>query len=485
MLVAGFLASERRCSSALGLVDTPADGDRRGRSGALRRLDDHRALPLARPRTRGRRPVWRTRSSSGSSSAPWQRSWRNGGPSGRRRGRRLARRGRLDGSWPRGRRGAGRLPRGTTRPVLGARRASCTLTSGISGSRRRRSSTSSAGSTPASAASRTSSTRTIHRSTRPARRSSSTPSAAQRRSSSPASTGYSPRRTSGQSPGSSLHACGRRSFGPLALLALAPRFGSLVGSSLADEPLALLIGLAGLTGLVWLLDDDPRYAVLSRPLSRGRDRDQERRLDARARDRRRAGCWRAGRRHVRGIVGLAGGIVVVYGVWRIWLNRHSVPQNPFYDLERHLRPGLPARAARPARVRARRAPRSARHAVAVAAACPGDSGACAARRSADARDLGLRPHRCRPRSDRLLRSCTGSAESTCTSTSTTPSIACLRSSQSSAARSYRCSWASPIRHRPPIGRRREEPSPWRRRRRRRRRGNGHPRRGRARSCAHR
>ena len=33
----------------------------------------------------------------------------------------------------------------------------------------------------------------------------------------------------------------------LAMLALAPKFGALVGSSLADEPLALLLGLAGLT----------------------------------------------------------------------------------------------------------------------------------------------------------------------------------------------------------------------------------------------
>ena len=48
---------------------------------------------------------------------------------------------------------------------------------------------------------------------------------------------------------------------------------------------------------------------------------------------------RPGRHRLRGLAGLAGGIVVVTGIWRIWLNRHSVPRNPFYDLGDILHPG--------------------------------------------------------------------------------------------------------------------------------------------------
>jgi hypothetical protein len=48
----------------------------------------------------------------------------------------------------------------------------------------------------------------------------------------------------------------------LALLALMPDFGEMIGSSLGDESLALLIGAAGVCGAVWLLERDPRYVVL-------------------------------------------------------------------------------------------------------------------------------------------------------------------------------------------------------------------------------
>lgn len=48
----------------------------------------------------------------------------------------------------------------------------------------------------------------------------------------------------------------------LALLALMPSFGDLVGSSLGDEPLALLLALAGVCGALWLLDRDARYLVV-------------------------------------------------------------------------------------------------------------------------------------------------------------------------------------------------------------------------------
>jgi hypothetical protein len=49
----------------------------------------------------------------------------------------------------------------------------------------------------------------------------------------------------------------------LAMLALAPKLAFFVGSSLADEPLALFLALAALLGALWLLDDEPRWLGLA------------------------------------------------------------------------------------------------------------------------------------------------------------------------------------------------------------------------------
>jgi hypothetical protein len=49
----------------------------------------------------------------------------------------------------------------------------------------------------------------------------------------------------------------------LALLALLPTFTSLLGSSLGDEPLMLLVGLGGACSALWLLERDPRFAALA------------------------------------------------------------------------------------------------------------------------------------------------------------------------------------------------------------------------------
>jgi hypothetical protein len=49
----------------------------------------------------------------------------------------------------------------------------------------------------------------------------------------------------------------------LALLALLPTFTSLLGSSLGDEPLMLLVGLGGACSALWLLERDARFAALA------------------------------------------------------------------------------------------------------------------------------------------------------------------------------------------------------------------------------
>jgi hypothetical protein len=49
----------------------------------------------------------------------------------------------------------------------------------------------------------------------------------------------------------------------LAVLAVLPNFGALVGSLLADEPLALFFAVAGVCGGLWLLDRDPWLIALA------------------------------------------------------------------------------------------------------------------------------------------------------------------------------------------------------------------------------
>ena len=49
----------------------------------------------------------------------------------------------------------------------------------------------------------------------------------------------------------------------LAMLSLLPTFAVLVGSSLGDEPLMLLLGLGGASLALWLLEGDARYAALA------------------------------------------------------------------------------------------------------------------------------------------------------------------------------------------------------------------------------
>jgi hypothetical protein len=49
----------------------------------------------------------------------------------------------------------------------------------------------------------------------------------------------------------------------LAVLALLPNFGALVGTLLADGPLAVLFALAGVCGALWLRDREPRLVALA------------------------------------------------------------------------------------------------------------------------------------------------------------------------------------------------------------------------------
>jgi hypothetical protein len=49
----------------------------------------------------------------------------------------------------------------------------------------------------------------------------------------------------------------------LALLALLPTFTALIGSSLGDEPMVIVLGLGGASAALWLLEREPRYAAVA------------------------------------------------------------------------------------------------------------------------------------------------------------------------------------------------------------------------------
>ena len=123
----------------------------------------------------------------------------------------------------------------------------------------------------------------------------------------------------------------------LALLALMPGFTRLVGSSLADEPLSMLVALAGVCAALWLLDDDARvvglaglflvaatllknegllYALLIAMLLA---------LVAR------------GRRLIVPAA-LAAASVLAIVPWKLWLSANDIPANAAYDPADLLRP---------------------------------------------------------------------------------------------------------------------------------------------------
>jgi hypothetical protein len=124
----------------------------------------------------------------------------------------------------------------------------------------------------------------------------------------------------------------------LLLLALAPRFGDLVGSSLADEPLAMLIGLAGLTGLIWLLEDDRRYAALCAVFLAASTATKNEGLMLALVVVVALAVAGPRRRHVPMLLTFVAAILGVHALWRVWLERHSVPPNPFYRLTDALDP---------------------------------------------------------------------------------------------------------------------------------------------------
>ncbi len=123
----------------------------------------------------------------------------------------------------------------------------------------------------------------------------------------------------------------------LAMLVLAPKLTSLAGSSLADEPLAIMIGLATICGALWLLDGSAGLAPLVCLF-----------LAAAALTKNEGAVLAA-------LVGLAlatGGSrrwvariafvltpLAAFGAWQLWIGAHDVPPNVAHDFGRLLHPG--------------------------------------------------------------------------------------------------------------------------------------------------
>lgn len=126
----------------------------------------------------------------------------------------------------------------------------------------------------------------------------------------------------------------------LAAFAVSPAFGSLVGSSLADEPLAMLIALAGLSGALWLLEAEPSLVALCGLFLAAATMTKNEGLMLSLVIVISLAATRVGRRSPRTLLALLGAVLGTHALWRVWLARHNVPRNPFYSLSDALHPGF-------------------------------------------------------------------------------------------------------------------------------------------------
>ena len=124
----------------------------------------------------------------------------------------------------------------------------------------------------------------------------------------------------------------------LAVAALLPAFGSMVGSLLADEPIALLFALAGVCGALWLVDREPRFVALATLFLAAAvlvKNDGVMLL---------AVLWvllaaLTRLRPWRELIALAAVPVAALVPWRLWLSANDVPENSAYQLGDLVRPG--------------------------------------------------------------------------------------------------------------------------------------------------
>jgi hypothetical protein len=128
----------------------------------------------------------------------------------------------------------------------------------------------------------------------------------------------------------------------LALLALLPTFTALIGSSLGDEPMLLLLGLGGCCSALWLLERDGRYAALAGLFLAAAALAKNEGLPiALVLAGTTLAVAAAGRPRGRSL--LAPALVLLAPVaavvpWRLWLRINDVPLSPDYRLANALHP---------------------------------------------------------------------------------------------------------------------------------------------------
>jgi hypothetical protein len=127
----------------------------------------------------------------------------------------------------------------------------------------------------------------------------------------------------------------------LAVLAATPVFYQLVGSLLADEPLAILFALAGVCAALTVLDSDVRPAALGGLFLAGATltKNEGLMLSLILVAVVAAGIWRA-RRPPPALVVLAVPPIAVAVAWKLWLIHHGVPPSNHYHFSDLFRPGF-------------------------------------------------------------------------------------------------------------------------------------------------
>lgn len=127
----------------------------------------------------------------------------------------------------------------------------------------------------------------------------------------------------------------------LLLLLLMPMFEQLVGSLMADEPLAILFALAGVTGTLWVLDRDPRWAALTGLFLAGATltKNEGLMLSVALVIPLAIASGRVRRPRTAALLALAPPLVA-FVLWKLWLSRHGVPASSHYHFSDLLHPGF-------------------------------------------------------------------------------------------------------------------------------------------------
>jgi hypothetical protein len=128
----------------------------------------------------------------------------------------------------------------------------------------------------------------------------------------------------------------------LALLASLPNFIALIGSSLGDEPLMLLLGLGSACAALWLLERDTRYAALTAiflaAAALAKNEGMPPALVLAVTMLAVALARRPRRPLVPALVLLAP--LAAFAPWRIWIRAHGLPPSTDYRLSDLLHPAL-------------------------------------------------------------------------------------------------------------------------------------------------